>query len=202
MTSQLSILSDAMALIGQKAPQDLTPEALGVVGKKVYARLDDARQNVLVRSGWIDALSYDTLQPAADLSNWKFGTCYVLPKGALRVWEIDALPGALRWTAGTITDTEGATRRVVWTNGSGALNLSWVRDAKAEALGPALGKAVAHELAALTCFDVTENLARSDALIKLAAEKLAEAIGVDAMQEGGEDPLIPDTARMARAGAL
>jgi hypothetical protein len=177
----------------------MTPEALGVGAnaRKVAARLDDARQEppgapAAGSTPW----SYATLQPAGGISpTGSTAPAYVLPKGALRVWETRRLcRGLCVGTAGTVTgdgrrDAPGGVDAMA----PARFNLSFVRDAQGR--GPGAGARPRRWPTSWPRADLFRpspaNQARSDALIKLAAEKLAEAIGVDAMQEGRLDRQYP-----------
>jgi hypothetical protein len=70
-----------------------------------------------------------------------------------------------------------------------------VRNLPFSGLTPNLADAVAWEAAYRACGNVTGDMRLAEALSRAAGERLAWAIGVDGMQEGGQDPLSPDRVR-------
>jgi hypothetical protein len=200
MPTRLSILNTALGHLKEPVAPDLV--SLRTNAEKVYAQLDVCRQAILERHGWLCALEYETLQQAADISNWKYDAGFWLPADALRVWvvgEENPPYPVIKWEAGTKT-VAGVTRKVIWADGVTELDVAYVRDAPAEALTANLADAIAYELAARTCGGVNGSEALAAKLAKEAPLYLAYAVGVDGTQEGGQDAMLADVPALVRAG--
>jgi hypothetical protein len=198
MPSDLSILNDALTQLKQPTVADVVGESLTIVASRVLAILPAARQAVLERHGWLCALAYTTLVADAALSNWKYDAGYNLPGDALRVWMVDGDPCNTKWEAGTVAPA----RKVIWANGTGDLDIAYVRDLPSAAMSPNLADAIAWELAARCCGGVTGDSQLAVAIERAAGNRLAWAVGVDGTQEGGQDTLVGDVVAGVRASVM
>lgn len=201
MATELSVLNDALIQLGQTPVADLTDPSSTAASRKVRAILEAAKDAVLERHGWLAALAYATIEPTTGLDNWKYDAGFELPGDAIRVWTVEGDPCDVAWEFGTVTAGSGAgasTRKIIRASGATSLNVAYVRNLPFSGLTPNLADAVAWEAAYRACGNVTGDMRLAEALRRAAGERLAWAIGVDGMQEGGQDPLSPDPAYSAR----
>lgn len=198
MPSDLSILNTALVQLKQTEVADTEGDSLTSVARKVLALLATAREAILERHGWLCALTYATLPAVGSgLTNWKYDAGFYLPGDFLRLWVIEGYPEDVAYEVGSIDD-DGVDRKVLWVNGLTSANIAYVRNLKSTGLTPNLADAVAWELADRCVGAATSDTQLQLAMPKLAAAKLAWAMGIDGTQEGGQDPLVPDDAYYVR----
>lgn len=198
---EVAVLNTALGALGQEPVADLSDGALqsSKAAVKLLRHLETARDVVLARHGWVCALDYGTLSPATleGYTNWRYPTVYLLPEGALRVWEIEGVTftgdescWAPRWQVGTIDAPAGSARKIIRAvNGVAQLNAAWVRRANWAALDPHVRDAVAYEVAARGAYSVTGERGVAADKRKEAEANVIMAISVDGTQEGGQPAL-------------
>lgn len=208
--ARVKVVNIALNQLGQEPVVDLSDASIqgSNAAMKVLRVLDDAREMVLARHGWLCAMVYVTLQPAviAGYVNWKYPYVYQLPGDGLEVWEIGGCPlteyystwWSGRWEVGSI-DTDQGPLKIVRARECGPLNVAYTRRASWGALESHLRDAVAWEAAARSCYSVTADVTRTSQLKKEAESKVMMAIGKEGTQEGGQEPLAPSIPAAIRA---
>jgi hypothetical protein len=241
--AKTSIVNRVLAALNCEPVADLSDASLAssVAAVKILRVIDDARIDVLARHGWACALEYTRLPPATITNyqpSWPYPWVYLLPAGALRVWEIsgERFLWEPRWQVGT-TEVDGSDRLIIrvgpkWASQSldgiswggpdgyffgegwsecpsaegtipivgaaptptptpcaGLLPVCYVRTADWGALDPNLRTAVTWQTAAFAAYSVNGDASRAEKLAAEAEKKIADAIGAEANQEGGQIPL-------------
>lgn len=214
--AKVKVVNTTLFLLGQEPVTDLTDASLqgSVAAVKILRVLEDAKAEVLCRHGWVCALEYVTLTPAvmaAAKPNWRYPTTFLLPGGALSVWEIEGVrreDWGPRWQVGTV-ETADSARTVIraarqepgqtaFGNWGGdysgpvcALNVAYVRSCNWQALSRPLANAMAYEAAKRAAYSITGDKALGPSLMKAAEDAVQKAIGADGTQEGGQPPAAP-----------
>lgn len=198
---KVSIVNVALGQLGQEPVVDLSAASLAASNAtvKILRVLDDARDAVLARHGFLCAMEYAELQPSNLAGSWKYPTVYLLPGGALEVWEIGGFPltdyystfWRPRWEVGTRDTDQGPQKIIRARNADAGLNVAYTRRASWGALETLVRDAVAYEAAARAAYSVTGDVQRASQLEKRAQEKIAAAIAKEGTQEGGQEPLAP-----------
>lgn len=208
--ARVKVVNTALGQLGQEPVADLSDTSLqgSNAAVKILRVLDDARDAVLSRHGWLCAMEYVALQPVviAGYSNWKYPTLYQLPGDGLEVWEIEGCPlteyystfWGGRWEVGSI-DTDMGPRRVIRSRDSGGIKAAYTRRASWGALAIQVRDAIAWEAAARVCYSVTGDVNRTSQLKKEAEQKFALAVSKEGTQEGGQEPLAPSIPAALRA---
>lgn len=200
--AQTSIVNRALFQLGQEPVADLSEASLqqSLSATKLMRVIEDSRDTVLRRHGWLCALSYQTLSPAVIPAevNWRYPAVFLLPGDALRVWEIGGVVfnghescWAPRWQMGS-TETNAGSRQIIRSiNPCGTLNVAYVRRCNWASLDAHVGDAVAFDLASRGAFSVTGDAGLQKKLETQAEAKALLAVSVDGTQEGGQPPLAP-----------
>lgn len=219
--AQVAIVNTALFQVNKAMVPDLSEASLrqNQAAAKIMQVLDVALETVLKRHGWLCALTYATLQPAviAGDDNWKYASVYLMPAGALHVWEVRTatfspilteidwnsfegypLLPQTSWEIGTI-DTDDGAQLVLRANQTSELPISYVRKCSYDALDPHVADAVAFDAASRVGLTITGDKALAQALDAKAERKVLMAISTDAMQQAGQDPLAPSNVAMIRA---
>lgn len=221
--TQVSIMNKALFMLGKPPVADLSDASLkqSAAATKLMGQMATSLAGVLTLHGWLDALTYVTLQPAviANDSNWKYSTVYRLPADFVHLWEINT-PDSLypfwsgwadlvqygiiapvcsgaAWETGTI-DTSSGAMDVLRCNLTDSVQLSYVRLCSYGALGQHLQDLVAYDLAKVGAFNVTGQNSLAQALDKGWEDARAKAISADGMQQGGQAPIAASIPAMIR----
>jgi hypothetical protein len=218
----------ALAQLGKLPVTDLNDQSLRAssAAMKLNAFIDDARDWVLERQGWLCAMSYAQLNPASDAQvaaddNWRFPTYYPLPGDCLRVWEVrtptliqpwwgdidwiafsELGPPVMEgeaWQVTTIDAPDGSSQKVLRTDLQCGLAISYTRKCNWAALPYSLLQAIGFELAALGCYTVTADQARQTKLEQAAEQKIQMALSIEATQEAGMAAIAPSIPARIRA---
>lgn len=223
-TAQCAIINTALSLMGMPSVADLSEASLrqNAAATKLMANFDNSYSTVLRRHGWLCALTYVCL-PAAVIagdSNWKYPAKYLLPGGALRVWEVrdpgpqipfeeidwlsfgmlgPPLIQGVAWEVNTIDAEAGASQLVVRSSQTCGLALSYVRRCNFSALDGHVADAVGYDVAARCAWNITGDRGVAKDLAAEAEKKVMLAISVDGTQEGGQAPLAPSITSQIRA---
>ncbi|HEV2530953.1 hypothetical protein [Phenylobacterium sp.] len=202
---QVKAMNTALAALGQEPVAALDDAALqgSIAATKLLRHVDDARDAVLARHGFVCALTYTHLAPtpAPPGSDWRYPFLYQLPADALRIWEIagQVVNGqewtcdGRRWQLGSIELDDGASRTVIRSSSDGDLDVCYVRRASWGSLDIHVRDAIAQTIAARGAYAVTGDLAKQSKQEKTAETAVLLAISVDGTQEGGQPPLAPST---------
>lgn len=204
--AQVQIVNTALGLLGQEPVADLSEPALqaSIAATKLMRAIEQARDTILRRHGWICALKYVTLPPATPdgYVNWRYPTVYFLPPDALRVWEIEGVtptPGTAfdagcwgpRWQAGTEETDSGARQVIRAQNATAQVNIAYVRRCNWASLDAQVADAIGYELAARGALSVTGMQATAEKMAARAENKVMQAISVGDTQEGGQPSWMP-----------
>lgn len=202
--AEVKFVNRVLHLLGQEPVADLSEPSLAQSNSalKVTRAMEDARDTVLARHGWVCALEYAVLNHSLSpgYENWRYPGLYQLPGDGLRVWEIEgecADRWGLRWQVGSMETAEGA-RKIIRAQSTSPLNVAYVRRANWAALDPHVFDAVAYDCAARTCYSVAADTAMVTKLEQRAEAKAILAISVDGTQEGGQPPLTPSIPEQLR----
>lgn len=220
---QVLIMNKALFMLGKSPVSDLSNASLGqsAAAKKLFPQMDTSLLGVLTLHGWLDALTYVSLQPASipNDSNWKYSAGYLLPGNFVHLWEINT-PGSLypfwsgwddlvqfglvpprcnaqAWEVGTIDTSQGA-QDVLRCNLDAGVCLSYVRRCSYGALGQNLQDLVSYDLARTGAYNVTGQTSLADRLDKGWDDARAKAISADGMQQGGQAAIAPSIPAMIR----
>ncbi|HUO22697.1 MAG TPA: hypothetical protein VMU59_09305 [Caulobacteraceae bacterium] len=213
--AQVKIVNTALFQLGQEPVADLSEASRqgSVALVKIMRVMEQARETVLERHGWLCALEYVTLTPAevaGAAPNFRYPTTFLLPGDALQVWEIEGCrreDWGPRWQVGSVEAAGGASRKIIRAASSewlgpcqtvDRLNVAYVRLANWASLTRQLADAVAFEMAARAAFSVTGDKGLMSALAKAAEDKIIKAIGADGTQEGGQPALAPSIPQRLR----
>lgn len=209
--AQVQIVNTALGLLGQEPVIDLGEASLqgSIAATKLMRVIEQARDTVLRRHGWICALKYVTLPPALidGYVNWRYPTVYVLDADALRLWELEGVTPTAgsafdpncwgpRWQAGT-EETDSGSRQVVRAQNQAAdgsspsINIAYVRRCGWSSLDATVADAIAYETASRGALSVTGMQAMSDKMTARAENKVMQAISVGDTQEGGQPSWMP-----------
>lgn len=218
----------ALAQLGKLPVTDLMEQSLRAssAAMKLNAFIDDARDQVLERQGWLCAMSYAVLYPATDAAiaadaNWRFPVYYQLPGDCLRVWEVrtptliqpwwgdidwiafsELGPPVMEgeaWQVTTIDSQDGSSMKVLRTDLQDSICISFTRRCNWAALPFSLLQAIGFELAALGCYTVIADQARQQKLEQLAEAKVQMALSIEATQEAGMPSIAPSIPARIRA---
>ena len=218
----------ALAQLGKLPVSDLSEQSLRAssAAMKLNAFIDDARDWVLERQGWLCAMSYAVLDPASDAQiaadgNWRFPVYYVLPGDCLRVWEVrtptliqpwwgdidwiafsELGPPVMEgeaWQVTTIDAEDGSTQKILRTDLQCGLAVSYTRRCNWSAFPFILLQAIGFELAALGCYTVTADQQRQSKLEQLAEARVLMALSIEATQEAGMASIAPSIPARIRA---
>lgn len=201
MADRLALANLALVWLGEETQDNLIPENLRNNTRKLLPFLDQARDEVLEQHGWRCALRWVELEAVANFDgNWEFANCFNLPGDCLRVWKVDRCDTA-SWTFATLTDGDGATRKVVLSNNAGPLKVAYSRRAAVEALPPSLVTAVALWAAAAACWPINGDDGKAAKLLDKAQLQVRKALGIDGMQAGNGDVLVQDELAILRGSA-
>ncbi|WP_174301167.1 hypothetical protein [Caulobacter sp. S45] len=210
MAAELDIVNATLAMLGQEPVLDLGSASLGQsnAALKVTRQLNQVRDVVLRRHGWLCALTYATLQPSVlpalvASCNARWPVAYLLPSAALRVWSIGGLlepdwsaadwagdwrgcghHDGPRWETGTI-DTDIGARQIIRGRWSAPLDVAYVRTPSWQAIDPHVSDAISAELAYRACRSVTAEAPGAD-MKSEAGERLQLAVSVDGTQASPE----------------
>lgn len=217
--AQVQIVNTALGLLGQEPVTDLSEASLqaSISATKLMRHIEQARDTVLRRHGWLCALEYATLAPAMPegYSNWRYPTVYYLPSDALRTWEIAGIcPGGNagftcdgpffgdgwepRWQTGTFETDDGARQIIRAQNADASLNIVYVRRCDWSSLDAHVADAIAFETASRAGFSITGASAVMKDMAQRAEAKVMMAISVDGTQEGGQPPWAPSIPQALR----
>jgi hypothetical protein len=218
----------ALAQLGKLPVTDLNEQSLRAssAAMKLYAFIDDARDWVLERQGWLCAMTYAQLNPATDQqiaadNNWRFPVYYVLPGDCVKVWEVrtptliqpwwgdidwiafsELGPPVMEgeaWQVTTIDGEDGSSQKILRTDLQCALALSFTRKCNWAAFPYTLLQAIGFELAALGCYTVTADQQRQAKLEQAAEQKVQMALSEEATQEAGMASIAPSIPARIRA---
>ena len=203
--AEVKFVNRVLHLLGQEPVADLSEEQLAQsnAALKVSRAMDEARDTVLARHGWVCALEYATLNAVQQpgYSNWRYPGLFMLPGNGLRVWEIEGESEGrwgLRWQAGSLETGAGA-KKIIRAVSTAPLNVAYVRRANWAALDPHVFDAAAHDCAARCAATVAgEEQAQVARRAALAENKVVLAVSVDGTQEGGQPPLTPSIPEQIR----
>lgn len=199
MADRLYVVNQALGHLGEPTADTLDPSALREGTRKLLVHIDAARDAVLQRHGWLDALEYLTAERSEGVpGNWKYAYHFLLPPDALRVWTVD---GCAKWESGTLTDENQASRRLIRADSEGPLYVAYVRRAAWEALRMSILDAIGLEAAARACKSVTGDEGEARRLKGLAEQAVALAMGQEGGEEGGQDEEIYDHMAALRRSA-
>lgn len=189
---------------------------------KIARVLDTCRLNMLERHGWLCAMSYACLQPVVIPNdvNWKYSAVYALPKDYVALWDL-RVPQLVPWFAeidwstfglvgppvlneqaweiNTLDDTTGGSMTVLRCNLCAGVAIAYTRRANWEALSPQLLDAIGWDAAQRVAYNVTGDQNQADKLSQRAERAIDLAIGKDATQEGGQNPIAPSVPERIRA---
>lgn len=221
-TAQVGAINTALFQVGKAPVVDLSDNSLAQsqAAAKLMSQIEISRDKVLRRHGWLCALTYSCLAPAviANDDNWKYCNRFLLPGGALRVWEVrlptggsfideidlasfglvgQVLPSEA-WESGTI-DTPQGPRMILRANHQDMLALSFTRRASWSALDTHVLDAIAFDCAARCAWNITGDRDLASDLKKEAEAQTLMAISVDSTQEGGQPALAPSNTARIRA---
>jgi hypothetical protein len=195
--AKVSIINTILNLLGQEPVVDLSDAALAqsIAAVKALRVIEDARDTVLARHGWVCALNYPTLTPAviAGYNNWRYPTTYLLPGDGVAVWEIEGVcqyDWGPRWQVGTVETDEGSRTVIRAQNGAAQLNVAYIRRATWAALDAHVRDAVAYDGASRCCYSIT-GVEPTAGFLARVENKILQAIGSDATQEGNQPPMVP-----------
>ena len=187
---ELKIVNGALVQLGEDPVQDIDADPAPSRLLKIRPHLQPAIDAVLVKYGWLCALEYHSLEPSAHVpDNWKFPFHYVLPKGALRLWEVERADG---WERGRWKRDDGATQSVLRAKQGGRINLSCVMRRDADGLDANVVDAVTFELAARACRSMNGSTERALELRKIADLAVASAMGSDGQDAKGDEAMVAD----------
>jgi hypothetical protein len=218
----------ALAQLGKLPVSDLNEQSLRAssAAMKLYAFIDDARDWVLERQGWLCAMRYALLNPATDAQiatdgNWCFPVYYALPGDLIRVWEVrtptliqpwwgdidwiafsELGPPVMEgeaWQVTTIDSPDGSSQKVLRTDLQDQLAISYTNKCNWAALPFTLLQAIGFELAALGCYTVTADQQRQTKLEQAAESKVQMALSIEATQEAGMAAIAPSIPARIRA---
>lgn len=221
--AQVEVINTALDALGKAQVTDLTEADLqqNAAARNLMAQLGPATRAVLTRHGWLCALSYGCIAEAQlpNDANWKYSHRYLLPAGALRVWEVRT-PFFLRqiwdeidpitfgeigpplrfgdeWEFATI-DTDLGSQALVRSTICGTLAMSWTRICSYTAMPAPLRDAIALDAARRSAFNITGQAQMRAAMAAEAEKAVQLAISVDGTQQGGQvlAPSIPAMIRM------
>jgi hypothetical protein len=196
MADDVYVVNQALGHLGEPETDDLNPDTMRVSAKKVVRHLEQARDAVLERHGWLCTLNYAELPLSGLAGNWKYSSVFQCPGDFLRVWTVTTPwgPWEGRWEVGSV-DVPGeppAPVKVIYGGGLGPMRISYGRRAPWEALTPSLVDAIGFELAARAARPITGSVEIADELRKLSESKIALALSIEGSQEGGQEPEIYD----------
>lgn len=206
MSTEADILNDALAHLGEEATNSLDPANASAAVRKVLRFMQRARDAVLERHGWTDALEYVTLPRADEPGDWKYLYRFGLPGDALRVWTVfisgtDIEPKWLQGTRVKLANGAPSEGRVIRCDSEGPLDVAYVRRIGWSVIPTYLVNPIALQLAALACQPINGSVERAKELQALADVAIASAKGIDGTLQGGEDPLLPSHLAAIRAAA-
>jgi hypothetical protein len=218
----------ALAQLGKLPVTDLNEQSLraNAAAMKLSAFIDDARDQVLERQGWLCAMTYTALNPASDAAialddNWRFPVYYQLPGDCVKVWEVrtptliqpwwgdidwiafsELGPPVMEgeaWQVTTIDSQDGSSMKVLRTDLQDQLVISYTRRCNWAAFPFILLQAIGFGLAALGCYTVTADQSRQQKLEQLAEAKVLMALSTEATQEAGMAAIAPSIPARIRA---
>lgn len=189
MADKLYIVNAALGHLGEPSAPNLDEATLREATRKVLMHIEHSRDAVLARADWLCAMAYETITVSALPGDWRYSYVYDLPADALRVTMVD---GTFAWEAGSRTDDNGATRRVVRAASAGPINAAFVRRAPWEGLTAGVADAIGLDCASRACHPINGNLERARELRRLADAAIELAASADGAQSGGLDGWITD----------
>lgn len=218
----------ALAQLGKLPVSDLNEQSLRAssAAMKLNHFIDDARDHVLERQGWLCAMRYCQLDPASDAAiandnNWRFPVYYNLPGDCVRVWEVrtptliqpwwgdidwiafsELGPPVMEgesWQMTTIDSPDGSSQKILRTDLQSQLALSYTGRCNWAAFPFSVLQAIGFELAALGCYTVTADQQRQQKLEQLAEQKVQLALSIEATQEAGMPAIAPSIPARIRA---
>lgn len=218
----------ALAQLGKLPVSDLNEQSLRAssAAMKLFSFIDDARDHVLERQGWLCAMTYTQLDPATDAqietdNCWRFPVYYVLPGDCVKVWEVrtptliqpwwgdidwiafsELGPPVMEGEAWQVTTkdwSDGSSQKIIRTDLQCQIALSYTRRCNWAAFPFTILQAIGFELAALGCYTVTADQQRQQKLEQLAEQKTQLALSVEATQEAGMAALAPSIPARIRA---
>ena len=201
--AKVNIVNTALFQLGQEPVPDLTDASLtsSVAAVKLLRVIDQARDDILSRQGWLCAMQYVTLSPVIipGYVNWKYPVVYQLPGDGLRVWQIAGYPlteyysmfWRQRWELGTIDTDMGPLKIIRSCDDSGSIDVAYTRRASWGALSEHVAMAVAFDTAALAAVSVTGDANLAKKLDADAEGRVRMALSTEAMQEEGQTPIAP-----------
>lgn len=200
MASKMSIVNQALALLGQDPTETLVLQDAKAPTRRLLVFVDQALDEVLTYHHWTEATRHPQLTAVADVdgdTDWRYPYVYKLPPSVLRVLGVE---GCYPWQVATRANS-GAEERVIRSADPGPLKLTCIVRIDYASVPAHLITALATTLAALSCYAVTGDNAKADGLVKAAQDRLIMALGKDASQEGGQPPLFEDRFAALRASA-
>lgn len=204
-TAKTELVNAAMAHLGEPPFETISPDVPDAALVKVLAQLDGpsgAERYCLARHPWLCALSYATLAPSVGISaNWKWTNHFLLPTTAVKLWDVEGLSGGTDTAYEAGTETVSATLRQVIRSNEAGLYVAYTEAKGFEAYSAELSNYMAFVLAARTSGPLKSDYEGAERLMRSAREYLAEAMGGEAGQHGGEDPRVRHSLAELRASA-
>lgn len=201
MATKLDIVKLALAHLGEEGPSSLSDDPPAPKVRKVLVQYDQALAAALSRHPWLCALEREIIsREEGARGDWKHAYVYLLPAGALRIFDVKD-GDDFAWERGTYVEPEGAVRMCIRTSRADALRVAFTRVVPPEAMTPLLADAFALELAARSAGPVDGDHPKARELMNRALEAYAAAVGSEANETGGDDPVLYSQYAAVRASA-
>jgi hypothetical protein len=217
---QVRVMNVALGQLGKLPVTDLSEQSLraSTAAMKLQAFMEDARDAVLERHGWLCAMTYAILSPATDAAvaadgAWKYPTYYVLPGDVVKIWEVrtptliqpfwseidwiafsqlgPAIIEGEAWEVTTKDYPDGSSQDILRTDLLDQVAISYCRRCNWAAMPFLMLQAVGFDLAARGCYTVTADQQRQVKLEQLAEQKIQLALSSESMLEGGQPAIAP-----------
>lgn len=195
-TAKTALANNALAHLGEDRIDDITLDPPSPRIAKILGQLDGpagVHAWAIKRHPWLCALTYQTLSPTPDLSNWKWLYVFALPDTFSRLWECTSSS----FQVGTLTDGAGATIKVVFSNDA-TLDVAYTELRPFEAYDTDVAAVIAYELASRTAGPIKNDYELAARLHEKAKEAIDMAQGAEAGQHGSDQAMVPSVLAQAR----
>jgi hypothetical protein len=209
MASKLQIINLALSHLGELNVDEITQDPKPAKVVKAIDHFDEALDTACSRAPWLCCLERRTItrtpSPTEDPVNgvagdFKFPYVFTLPVETLRVWYVDDRRQSFAWERSRVIQGKFVGRPIIRATDAGPLNVAITRRTIPELLTPLLCEALGLDLAARLAGPIQSDAAKAAQLAKRADEAYARAMGAEAGEHGGDEPLLISHLAEARLG--
>lgn len=208
MPSKLQIINRAFSHLGESSVTNITDDPAPPNVVKALIRWDEALDIACAKAPWLCCLERASVARSPTLAedpvngapgDWKYDYVYKLPVDMLRVFTVEDCRQSFAWERSTIILGPFVGRPVIRSSYAGPLKVAYTRRTIPELLTPLLAAALSLDLASQLAGPIQSDKGKEAELARRAQAKYGEAMGAEAGEEGGQEPLLISPLSDARA---